>query len=91
MAIRNPKAGESMAAYVHSMWQQPDVVQAHPNPTARRHALEQAHRNAQEESEAKPEPLGLSTVIEPHAASEGDLEAEPEPAEGAQGEGGENS
>lgn len=91
MAIRNPKAGESMAEYVHSMWQQPDVIQAYPNSFARRHALEQAHRNAQEESEAKPEPLGLSTVGEPQAASEGDSEAEPAPAEDEQGEGGEIS
>ena len=91
MAIRNPKASESMAEYVHAMWQQPDVVQAYPNPTARRQALEAAHRNAQEESEAKPEPLGLSTVGEAQAASEGDSEAEPEPAEDAEGEGGGNS
>lgn len=91
MAIRNPEANESMAEYVHSMWQQPDVVQAYPNPTARRQALEAAHRNAQEEGAPKPEPLALSTANPEQAASEGDSEPAPEPGEDTQGEGGENS
>lgn len=91
MAIRKPEANESMAEYVHSMWQQPDVVQAYPNPTARRQALEAAHQNTQESGEPKPEPLALSTVGEAQAASEGDSEAEPAPAEDEQGEGGEIS
>lgn len=91
MAIRNPKAGESMAEYVHSMWQQPDVIQAHPNPAARRAALEEMHRSREVKDEAEPEPLGLSTVKAQQAASEGDSEPAPEPGEDTQGEGGENS
>jgi len=79
--LREPLPNEGKAEYVHAMWQQEDVVQAHPSPFARRTFLEELYDSPREAAPAKPEPLGLSTVKAQPAASEAATVEEPALAE----------